>query len=159
MDPAQWIAGFKILHEQMKKGLLKDDEQKKYVAMAEELARSLMAAQGMAPPSGVPARRAFRVAHVFPIEIDNVSRTMTREISCQGFTATVNGMFKEGQQISWALTLSRGTDPMQGMATVETAPRIGGGSSRVTANFNKLTEAQLQRLELALVDAALSRFG
>ena len=159
MDPAQWIAAFKVTHEKAKRGELKDDEQKKYVGMCEELARSLMAAQGMSPPTGVPARRSFRVAQVYPVEIENVERTMTREVSCGGFTATVNGTFKEGQVISFALTLKRGEDPMQGTATVVSAPRIGGNSSRVTANFNKLTDAQLDRLEKALIDAAVSRFG
>ena len=159
MDPAQWIAAFKVTHEKAKRGELKDDEQKKYLGMCEELARSLMAAQGMSPPEGVPARRSFRVAQVFPIEIENVERTMTREVSGLGFTATVNGTFKEGQQISFALTLKRGEDPMQGMATVISALRVGGNNSRVSANFNKLTQPQAERLEKALIDAAVARFG
>ena len=159
MDPAQWIASFRITHDKAKRGELSPDERMRYQGMCEEFARSLMAAQNLSAPEGVPARRAFRVAQVYPIELENVARTMTRDVSCLGFTATASGDFKEGQQISWALTLARNTDPMQGMATVVSAPLVARGSYRVTATFNKLTDAQGDRLEKALIDAALSRFG
>lgn len=159
MDPAQWIASFRITHEKAKRGELSSEELMRYQGMCEEFARSLMAAQNMSAPEGVPARRAFRVAQVYPIELDNVTRTMTRDVSCQGFTASASGNFKEGDQLAWALTLSRGTEPMQGMATIVAAPLIGRGSFRVTANFNKLTDAQADRLEKALIDAALARFS
>lgn len=159
MDAAQWIASFRITHEKAKKGELSPEERMRYQGMCEEFTRSLMAAQNMSVPDGIPARRAFRVAQVYPIELDNVARTMTRDVSCQGFTASANGNFKEGDQISWSLTLSRNTDPMQGMATIVAAPPIGRGSYRVTATFNKLTDAQADRLEKALIDAALARFS
>ena len=159
MDAARWIASFRVTHEKAKRSELSPDERQRYEGMCEEFARSLMEAQGMSVPEAGLARRAFRVPHVFALEIDNVARTMTRDISCQGFTASVNGDFKEGQQIAWALTLSRGTEPLEGMATIVAAPALGRGTYRVSANFNRLTDVQGQRLEAALIDAALSRVG
>ena len=86
MDPSQWIAAFRLTHEQARRGGLNEGELKKYMGMRDELARSLMNSQGLVVPDGVPPRRAFRVAHVFPIELSGLYKTTTREISCASFT-------------------------------------------------------------------------
>ena len=159
MDPAQWIASFSVTHEQAKRGTLSEGELKKYLGMRDELARSLMSAQGREVPSGVPPRRAFRVAHVFPIEINNTTRTFTSEVSCTGFTALVSGSFKEGERVEWALTPARGQEPIVGTSVVVSSPRQSQTTTRLTCRIEGLDEARLERLELALFDAALSRFG
>jgi hypothetical protein len=159
MDPAQWIASFRVSHDHFKRGTLNEDDVKKYFSMREELARSLMTAQGMSVPDGVPARRAFRVAQVFPIEVANMYRTMTREISCQGFTATVSGGFKEGEEISFVLTLARSSEPLSGVAAVTASARQGTNNVRLSAKFISLDEARLERIESALFESALARLG
>ncbi len=158
MDPAQWLAAFRITHEQSKKGALSEGEHKKYLGMRDELARSLMNAQGLVAPTGTPPRRVFRVAQVFPIEIENVQNTTTRDLSCAGFTASVTGAYKPGQVISWVLTLSRTTEPIAGLAEVVSSQKTGT-NTRLTCNFTGLLEPQAERIETALFDAALARFG
>lgn len=158
MDPAQWISNFRAMHQQAKSGTLGEGQLKKYVAMAEEFARSLMSAQNQTGPQGVPARRAFRVAHVFPIELANHLRTTTRDLACTGFTALAAGTFKEGDLLPFALTLSRESESIKGEARVTSAPKRGG-STYLSCSFERLEEAELERIERALFDAALTRFG
>ena len=50
MDPSQWIAAFRLTHEQARRGGLNDGELKKYMGMRDELARSLMNSQGLIVP-------------------------------------------------------------------------------------------------------------
>jgi hypothetical protein len=157
MDPAQWIASFRRAHELAKRGSLSEGEKKKYLSSCDELARSLMTSQGQTAPDEIAPRRALRVAQLFQVEVNNTTRTTTRELSCLGFTATVAGAFSVGDQIDYALTLSRGTDPITGSAEVIAAPKQGGGAARLTVQFGKLDEGRLSRIELAVFDAALSR--
>src|SRR4051794_16379741 len=86
MEPQQWLSSFRLTHENYKRGILNEGDQRKYMGMRDELARSIMQSQGSTAPEGIPARRAFKVAHVFQIELGGVSRTTTREISCLEFT-------------------------------------------------------------------------
>ena len=159
MDPSQWIAAFRITHEQARRGSLSEGDQKKYVGMRDELARSLMASQNLTAPEGVAPRRAFRIAHIFPIELSGLHKTNTREISCLDFTAVVGASFKEGERFSFTLNLSRAAEPFSGFAIVKTVVRQTNNSVRITCVFDALGEERLARLELALFDAALSRFG
>jgi hypothetical protein len=157
MDPSQWLAGFRGAHERAKKGALQPDEKQAYLAMREELARSLLAAQGMMIPDGQNARQHFRVAHVFPVELSNQHASATRDISRTGFSATVAADFKVGENVSFKLTLVRGTDPVAGTARVISAVKQVG-NARVSFAFGKLSEADAERLEVALFDAVLQRF-
>ena len=159
MDPSQWIAAFRITHEQARRGTLTEAESKKYFGMRDELARSLMASQSLNVPEGVPPRRAFRVAHIFPIELSGLYKTTTREISCLEFSAVVGASFKEGDRFSFTINLSRAAEPFAGFAIVKSVVRQTNNSIRITCAFDALGEARLAILELALFDAALSRFG
>ena len=158
MEPSQWLATFRVMHENARRGLLSEIDQKKYASMRDELARSLMNSQGLILPEGVSPRRAFRVAHVFPIEIGGVAKTTTREVSCQSFTALVSGTFKEGERVSFSMNLSRAADPLSGDAIVRAVVRQNANASRITCHFEALGEERLTRLETALFDAAISRF-
>ncbi|MDP2274304.1 MAG: hypothetical protein Q8N23_11760 [Archangium sp.] len=158
MEPSQWLASFRVMHENARRGSLSEIDQKKYTGMRDELARSLMSSQGQPLPEGVAPRRAFSVAHVFPIEIGGVTRTTTREVSCQSFTALVSGTFKEGERVSFVMNLSRAADPLSGNALVHAVVRQNVNASRITCHFEALGEERLARLETALFDAAMSRF-
>jgi len=159
MDPSQWIASFRITHEQARKGTLNESELKKYLGMRDELARSLLNSQGLSVPDGVPARRAFTVQHLFPIELAGLYKTMTRELSCKGFVATVGATFKEGDRVSFTMNLSRTSEPLSGNATVTAAQKQGTSVTRITCTYDGLDEERLARLEFGLFDAALSRLG
>lgn len=158
MEPSQWLASFRFMHENARRGILGEGDLKKYMGMRDELARSLMNSQGLTAPEGVPARRAFKVAHVFPIEIGGLYRTTTREISCDSFTALVAGTYKEGERVSFSLSLTRAAEPLTGNAIVRAVVRQNVSAARITCNFEALGEERTARIETALFDAALSRF-
>jgi hypothetical protein len=158
MDAAQWLASFRITHENYKRGTLNEGDQRKYLGMRDELARSIMQSQGLTVPDGVPPRRAFPVAYVYQIEIGGVTRTTTQKISCLEFTCLVTGTFKLGERVSFSLVLARTQDPLAGVANVKAAIREKANATRLTCEFDGLGEERLSRLETALFDAALSRF-
>ena len=96
MEPVQWLASFKVLHDQNRRGGLNPSEKKKYLQMRDELARSLMQSQNLTVPTNVAPRRALGVAQLFSIELQNVHRVMTRELSCTGYVALVPATFGVG---------------------------------------------------------------
>lgn len=157
MDPAQFFASFRALHHKARQGVLDATDRQKYLGMGEELARSLMKAQGQTVAQGLPARRQLRVSHLFQVEVANLYQTMTRELSCAGFSAVVTGALTVGDQVSWSLTPGRAMEPIIGTARVASCDRAAGGSYRVACEFGTLDEARLARLELAVLDAALAR--
>lgn len=158
MDPSQWLASFRITHEKARRGELKEAERKTYLEMRDELARSMMAAANQPQVVGQRASRVFSIAHVFPIEIAATHKTMTREISCRGFTANVPQVYEVGDVVKFALTPKRGVEPITGEAKVTFVQKQPANSTRITTSFT-LGELQLEALEHALFDAALSRFG
>jgi hypothetical protein len=157
MDPSEWMTVFRSAHERAKRGELKPEEHDKYLSMREELARSLVAAQRLNVPEGSPARKYFRVAQAFALELDNVNRTLTKDISRSGFSAMVPSIFKEGQLVSFKLTLGREQEPLSGRANIVSAPKVG---AMVRASFcvDTLSDPDAERLETVLFDAVLARF-
>jgi hypothetical protein len=156
MDPTQWISAFRALHQRVKKAEATPQELEHHLAMREELARSLASAQGLTVPTGQNARRHFRVAQVFHIELNNIHRAVTRDISRSGFSALVPGDYKDGQEVSFSIVLARGEEPITGKGKV-VASMKQQGSSRVSISVSAMSEASGERLEMALFDAALSR--
>lgn len=159
MDPAQFFASFRTLHDKARTGSLDIADRNKYLGMREEFARSLMKAQGQTVQDGRPARRQLKVAQLFPVEVANLYSTTTRELSCMGFTAVVPGALREGDQISWSLKPSRSAEPVSGTARLVSAVKAPGNTWRITCEFETLDEVRLERLEHAVFDAALSRVG
>lgn len=158
MDPAQWVASFRVLHEQNKRGALGPLDKNKYLAMRDELARSLMESSGQELGAGtIPPRRMVKVAQLFNIELSNIYKTMTRELSCQGFTTLVQGNFREGDRTAFILSVGRSVDPVQGDAIVKTAQKQAGNTTRLVCEFTGLKEPALERIEEAVFDAALMR--
>ena len=158
MEPSQWIAAFRALHERVKKGDASALELERHLAMREELARSLASAQGLTVPAGQDARKHVRVAQVFNLEVNNVYRAVTRDISRSGFSALVTASFKEGEEVLFSIQPGRGVDPIQGRARVVSALKQTG-NSKVAFAIISLAEASAERLEMALFDAALARFS
>lgn len=156
MDPATWLAGFRLTHQRAHKGLLKPDEHAKYLAMREELARSLVASQGLVVPEGQQARKHFRVAQLFQVEVAGLYQTVTKELSRSGFTALVTGALPQNEDIEFVLTLSRGAEPVRGVARVVSVLRQAG-NMRVSFRIESMGADDAERLEMALFDAVLAR--
>ena len=157
MDPSQWIAAFRALHERVKKGDASPEEKDRHLAMRREFARSLAAAQGLGVPDGQDARKHFRVAQVYNLEVNNAYRAVTRDISRSGFSALVPGSFKEGEEVLFSIQPGRGVDPIQGRARVVSSVKQPG-NSKVAFAVTTISEDAAERLEMALFDAALARF-
>lgn len=156
MDPSQWIASFKHLHDQAKRGALNQFERTKYLGMRDELARSLMQAQNQEVPTGVPARRSLSVQQLYGLELDGVHRVMTREISCRRFITLCPTKFNPGSLSTFVLTLGRSVEPVKGDAVIAECTKQGS-QFRVVADFKGLLEPSLERIEDAVMDAAISR--
>lgn len=158
MEPAQWIATFRALHDQAKKGPLDPNQAGRYTAMKDELARSLLLSEGKELPKGAPPRRVIRVPTVHQIEVAGIHRATTSELSCAGFTALIPAMVKEGTIIGFSLMLSRSGEPIRGDAIVQAAVRQPNTLIKLSCQFTKLDEAIIERIETVLFDVALTRF-
>jgi hypothetical protein len=150
------MAGFRQIHERAKSKQLKEEETKTYMAMREELARSLVAAQSLQVPEGQNARRHFRVAQVYKLEIDRTYTTLTKEVSPSGFSAVMQNEMKPGQKVAFAISIVRDTDPVSGEAKVISA--VKQGQWKILFSIEQISEANRERLESALFDAVLARF-
>ncbi len=157
MDPSEWIARFRITHEKAKSGGLREDERKAYLGMREELARSLVNAQSLSVPEGQNARRHFRVAQLYQVEVKNLYRTVTRELSTSGFSAMVAGELRPGESVPFAITLTRGVEPVTGIAKVVNASKAQG-AFRTAFEIETMSDVAAETLESALFDAVLARF-
>lgn len=156
MNPSQWIASFRALHERVSRGEANEDDRRRHKAMREELAVSLLASQGQEAPPGGPARKHFRVPQVFPVEVNNIYRVVTKDISRSGFSAMINATLEVGQEVTFSLTLTRGAPPITGRARVAVLTKLVG-TSRVGFAIDSLNDADAERLEMALFDAVLAR--
>lgn len=158
MEPAQWLAAFRALHDQAKKAPLDPNGADRYRAMKDELARSLLQSEGKRAEGNAPPRRQFKVPTVHQIEVAGLHRATTTELSCTGFTALVPAMIKEGQLIGFVLSLARSQEPIRGDCIVQAALKQPNQLVRLTCTFTKLEESQLERIEQTLFDVALTRF-
>ena len=156
MDPGKWIAQFRALHQRVSSGQATEAELQQHKAMREELARSLLVAQGQSVPPGSPARKHFRVPQVFPIEVNNIYRAVTKDISRAGFSTVINGSLQVGDEVTFSLTVARGAEPITGRAHVAQVTKQPG-SSRLGFAIDSMSDADAERLEMALFDSVLAR--
>jgi hypothetical protein len=156
MDPSEWMARFKITHDRYKANILNDEQKKDYFGMREELARSLVAAQALQTPEGATARKFFRVAHVYKVEINRTYQAMTKMVSVSGFSAALPAELKVGAKVGFAITLQRDTEAISGEAKVVSA--VKQGMWQISFSIELLNDANAERLETALFDAVLSRY-
>jgi hypothetical protein len=124
--------------------------------MREELARSLVSSQGLTISEGQNARKVFSVAQVYSVEINNLYKGLTKDISRSGFTTTIPSSMKEGAPIAFSFTLKRGEDAVTGQGKVVTALKQQS-NTRISCSIDTISEANAERLEMALFDAVLSR--
>jgi len=156
MDASQWMARFRSVHELIRKGGGTEEESELHRGMCEELARSMMASQGQQATGGLEARKQFRVAQVYPIEVNNLYRAVTRDVSCSAFSVVLPDAFKVGQLATFSLQLARGAEPITGQARA-TEVLKQKGSAKVTFGIEVLGKVASELLELALFDAVLAR--
>lgn len=153
MDAAEWMVQFKRVHEHAKK----HGSDEKHKAMKEELARSLVAAQGLTVPDGQMHRKAFRIAQAWQLELDGMYKCLTRDVSGGGFSTLVPGNLNVGQEVRFSLRIGAGQEPVTGTAKVVAAVKQAG-NARVSFNIVSLANADVERFENAIFDCVLSRY-
>lgn len=160
MDLGQWLAAFKALHEQARKGALEPAEARDYKAGREELARALTAAQRLAIPAGQTPRQALRVARALQVELESPvrkDRLTTIDVSVGGFSALVARAPMADEELKATMRLP-GLDPVTA-AVVVVGMKPQPGNVRVSFAFQRLEPAAAERLELAIFDAVLAQLG
>ena len=156
MEPAEWFAQYRTLHNKAKTATLTEVEAESHRRMSEELIRSVVSAQGVKVTTVEEARKHFKVAQMFAIEINNLYKTLTKEISLSGFVVTVPIHVKDGDLVAYSLTLARNQDAISGNARVVSSQRQPG-NSRLVCSFDGMPEPAAKRLELMVIEAVLDR--
>lgn len=151
MDAEQWMVQFKQVHEAAKK----NGSDEKHRAMKEELARSLVQAQGLTVPDGQMHRKAFRIAQAWQLELNDTYRCLTRDVSGGGFSALVPASLNVGEEVRFSMRI--GGEPVTGTASVVAAIKQLG-NSRVSFTIVSMAKADVDRFENALFDCVLSRY-
>ncbi|MBE2251557.1 MAG: PilZ domain-containing protein [Myxococcus sp.] len=151
MDAEAWMIKFKQVHEAAKKSGSNDNHR----AMKEELARSLVQAQGLTVPDGQMHRKAFRIAQAWQLELNDTYRCLTRDVSGGGFSALVPASLNVGDEVRFSLKI--GGEPVTGTATVVAAIKQLG-NSRVSFTIGSMDKDHVERFENALFDCVLSRY-
>jgi hypothetical protein len=161
MNPDEWIREFRALHQAAKKGELAAADLKTYEEACEQLARSLVAAQGLIVEAGKAARRHFRVAQALQVDIDFANgrqRLMTQDLSCGGFSVLVKEAPSPKELPGFTLKLPGGAEPLVGrLKLINVVPK--SGAARVGFAFEGVPETQLKRLELGLFEMVLARMA
>jgi hypothetical protein len=158
MDLAHWLTTFKALHEKARAGSLDDLEDRDYKAGREELARALVAAQGLTRKPEQSPRAALRVARVLQVDLESrvrLERLATTEISLGGFSARMARAPALDEEVTATLRLP-GTEPLKAAVTVVGVKQLPG-SVLVSFTFQKLEGAAAERLELAIFDMVLAQ--
>ncbi len=159
MDLADWLREFRALHEKARKGTLFSEESAAYLAGREELARALIAAQGLPVERSQERRKALRVAQALQVDLEGpvTTRTVTSNISVGGFAVLLANAPARGKEMKCSLRLP-GADPILAtVVPVGVKPEVG--SVRVSFAFKSLSDADRERLEFLIFDTALSQIA
>jgi hypothetical protein len=159
MSLADWLRVFRTLHERAKKGELTGADVEDYRAGCDELARALLAAQKISLKPGELPRHVLRVARALQVNLEtkvSSARAMTIDVSVAGFSVLL-GKVPSNEPQTATLRLP-GADPV--VADVLPAEcKQQPGTVRVAFLFQKLPDAAKARLEMLVIDTALSQLA
>jgi hypothetical protein len=160
MDFSAWLASFRELHERARRKLHTTEERVLYLEAREQLARTLLAAQGHKLQAGAAARRDFRVPKGMPVDISfrsGSARSRTLDISSGGFSCMLTGTPAQDELGGFVLWLpGQEEEPMVGRARVVALAPATEGPRRVSFTFADVSEQDRERLEMLIFDLALA---
>ncbi len=157
----EWLSAFKELHEKARKQQLSEGERATYLAAREELARALLAAQRISAPAGRSPRQVLRISRALQVNLDwsiGADRALTLDLSIGGFGTLLAKPPPADEDISFALRVPGGGEPVRGKARVVEV-KAQQGNARVSFAFSSLPEAEVERIELFLFDAVLAQLA
>jgi PilZ domain len=155
-----WLAGFKDLHDQVRRRQLPAAGLPAYRAARDELARALLAAHRLALRDGESPRRALRVNRALPVDLDLPGgrvRAPTLDLSTGGFGAALPHAPPVGASVPYTLRLEGGD--VSGMARLLDARPRAPGPLRASFAFEALSDDEVERIELAVFDAVLEQLA
>jgi hypothetical protein len=157
---AEWLLGFRQLHERARRGQLRDADLARYRAGRDELARALLAAQKLQLKTGEVPRRALRVARALQVDLDfgtQALRAVTSDISTGGFSCLLGKAPALGDEAKFALRMPA-ADPLTGRARVQDVKaNPNQGNVRVAFAFVGFSDDDRERVELFVFDTVLAQ--
>ncbi len=156
---ADWLRNFRDLHERARQGALKQGEHATYLTRRDELARAMLAAHKLTLKPGETPRRALRVARALQVDIEvrgMSQRTVTLDLSTAGFSAMLARPPALGELVGVTLRLP-GAESLACRARVTEVKPLSG-SIRIAAQYLDLSAADLERLEMFVIDTVLGLF-
>ncbi|HEX9402248.1 MAG TPA: PilZ domain-containing protein [Anaeromyxobacter sp.] len=160
MGLADWLRLFRTLHERAKKGELAGTDADDYRAGCDELARALIAAQRLTLKPGEMPRHALRVARALQVTLEtplSSIRAMTIDVCVGGFSVLLAKPPPPNEEQTATLRIPGGEPTVTTVLPGETKQQPG--TVRVSFTFKKLPDDAKQRLELLVIDTALSQLA
>jgi hypothetical protein len=157
---ADWLRDFRDLHERARQGVLRPGEPSRYLSLRDELARTMLAAQKLTRSPGEQPRRTLRVARALQLDVeigDARERTVTLDLSVGGFSALLARAPALGDLVGITMRLPAARS-LECRARV-TDVKVLTGLARVSAKFVDLPAADLERLEVFIIDTVLGMFS
>ncbi len=159
MGLAEWLRRFRSLHARAMKGELAAGEAAEYRAGCDELARALIAAQKLSLRPGEAPRQVLRVARALQVDLATRTtsfRALTIDVSVAGFSVLL-GTIPANEEHTATLRVP-GPSPLVVKARPGEAKQQPG-TVRVAFLFQKLPDPVKQRLEMLVIDTALSQLA
>jgi hypothetical protein len=160
VDLGKWLTDLKALHEKAKHGALSPEEQQDYRARRAELARALLAAQGLGRQPGQARRQSLRVARALQVEVAGPGRRerlTTFDVSMGGFSAPMASSPPIGEVLTATLRLPEGEPLVAPARVVASVP--AAGCVRISFAFGPIPGAAAEKLEMAIFDLVLAQLG
>lgn len=157
MDLQSWIANFAQLHEKAKGKSVAAEDLKAYREGREELARAMVAAQGLALKAGETPRHALRVARAYQVNLllsTGRVHALTLDISTAGFATLLRGLPMASELVAISLNLPNGREPVLGQCKLVANARQQG-VYRCSFGFHNVSEPDMERIEMIVFDAVL----
>lgn len=155
---AEWIRGFKALHEKARAGKLSTAEGETYRSARDELARALLGAQRLTVKPGETPRQTLRVARALQVDLDLITssvRAITIDISTGGFACLLAKAPPTGDEFSCTLRIP-GAEPFVGKVRVaDVKPQQG--NVRISFQFAGLQPEERERVEMFVFDTVLGQ--
>jgi hypothetical protein len=154
---AEWLKGFRALHERARSGKLAQAEVADYRGARDELARALLSAQRLTVKPGETPRQSLRVARALQVDLDLVTtsaRAITIDLCGGGFACLLPKAPPAGDEFGFTLRLLG--EALSGKVRVaDVKPQQG--NVRVSFTFCGLPADDRERVELLVFDTVLAQ--
>ncbi len=157
---AEWMRGFRDLHERARSGALSPDDLQTYRAARDELARALLSAQRLTVKPGETPRSSLRVARALQVDLDMLTskaRAITIDLCTGGFACLLAKAPSMSDEVGYSLRLPGGETLVGKVRVTDAKPQQG--NVRVSFQFIAMSAEEKERVELFVFDTVLSQIN